>query len=113
MSDELEQVADDIVNFADDEQAQHDNDRETAIANVLFEWQAYYGRGDLPEYVNRFRDQVAQKILQRKANDDLRIDKLRVPAGNNAYAITVGESELKDEMDEKIKAELAKRGEPV
>lgn len=79
----------------------------------MFEWQAYWSRNERPEYVDEYRDLVAQEILQEKVNDDFAIDGFRKPAGDGAYQVTVREKELKEAMDEEIKKELGKRGEPV
>lgn len=114
MSSEIELIANDIVNWADDEQAEKGNDRETAISNILFEWQAYYG-GDMPEYVERKENEVARKLIKEKVNDDLSdMSDHKVPAGtHNTYQIGVRHEELEDEIREELEAELAKRGEPV
>jgi len=106
-------IVNDIEQFIDEEQNQKDIDRETAVSNVMFEWQAYWSRKERPEYVDKYRDAIAQQILKEKVNDDFAIDGFRKPAGDGAYQVTVREKELKNAMDEEIKKELGKRGEPV
>jgi len=106
-------IVNDIEQFIDQEQNEKDIDRKTAVSNVMFEWQAYWSRKERPEYVDKYRDAIAQQIFKEKVNDDMAIDGFRKPAGNGAYQVTVRGKELKEAMDEEIKKELGKRGEPV
>lgn len=106
-------IVNDIERFIEEEQNQKEIDRETAVSNVMFEWQAYLSREERPDYIDEYRDYIAQQILREKVEDDFAIDGFRKSAGEGAYQVTIFEDELKDAMDEEIKKELGKRGEPV
>jgi len=107
-------IISDVQGFIEEEKRTKEIDRETAVANVLFEWRAYY-RDDAPEYVDKYEKEIAYQILKDKLEHDLegRMNKYRVPSGRNEFKIGVSGNELEEEIKSDLKEELAKRGEPV